>query len=223
RDLIVLHLLVAGVHHLVTRGKIRPELEAPHPTLAVSLRHLLMNDAASGGHPLHVAGSDHPPVAEAVTMLHVACQHAGDRLHPPMRVPGEAALVLGRLVGTEIVEEEEGVELRDLLEAEGPPEMHARTLDGRLALPDLLDPTCRGHAPSSIRHARRSWVAAARVSGTTYHLPAPRRATRGDRSGAVHLCVRSSRRLADSWPRRRRGRNGPGAETPSSGARPRCA
>ena len=35
----------------------------------VALRHLLMQDAAAGGHPLHVAGAERAAVAEAVAVL----------------------------------------------------------------------------------------------------------------------------------------------------------
>jgi hypothetical protein len=37
------------------RGQVCPQLEAMHAALRVAGRHFLMQDAASGGHPLDVA------------------------------------------------------------------------------------------------------------------------------------------------------------------------
>ena len=61
RDLAALHLLVAGIHHLVARRQVGPQLEAPQqrrddlPPAGGSLaRHLLVDDAAAGRHPLDV-------------------------------------------------------------------------------------------------------------------------------------------------------------------------
>src|SRR5213078_1000192 len=145
RDVVPLHLAVARVHHLVARGEVRPELEAPHPALAVALRHLLVDDAAARRHPLHVSRRDDAAVPEAVPVLHVARQHVRDRLDAAVRVPGEPADVLGRVVRAEVVEEEERVELRHLVVAEHPLQVDAGALDGRLRLPDLLDPADVGH------------------------------------------------------------------------------
>ena len=39
------------------------------------VRHLLVNDAAAGGHPLHVAGADKSFVSQAVAMLHQPFLH----------------------------------------------------------------------------------------------------------------------------------------------------
>src|SRR5213595_60027 len=145
RDVVPLHLSVARIHHLVARGEVRPELETPHPALAVALRHLLVDDAAAGGHPLHVPRRDDAAVPEAVPVLHVAGEDVRDRLDAAVRVPGEPADVLGRVVRTEVVEEEERVELRYLVVAEHALQADAGALDGRFCLPDLLDPADVGH------------------------------------------------------------------------------
>jgi len=54
-DLPVLYVPVTGVHHLMRGGKVCPELESRHDPLLVTFWHLLMDDAVSSGHPLHVA------------------------------------------------------------------------------------------------------------------------------------------------------------------------
>ena len=59
-------------------------------------------------------------------MLHVPLENVGDRLDPPVRVPGESGQVFRGVVRAEIVEEQEGVEAGRLLVAEGPLEVDAR-------------------------------------------------------------------------------------------------
>ena len=60
------------------------------------------------------------PVPHAVAVLDAPLEDVGDRLDPPVRVPGEALEVVGGVVRAEIVEEEEGVEEGGLLVAEAP-------------------------------------------------------------------------------------------------------
>ena len=54
---------------------------------------------------------DDAAVAQAVAVLHVAVEHVGDGLDAAMRMPGEARQVVRRVVGAEIVQQQEGVEL----------------------------------------------------------------------------------------------------------------
>ena len=110
-----------------------------HAALRVALRHLLVNDAAPGGHPLHVAGAEVAAVAQAVAVLDVAGQHIGDGLDAAVRVPGKAGAVLVGTVVAEIVEQQEGVEFRGVAEAEGAPKVDAGALDRGLGGDDALD------------------------------------------------------------------------------------
>src|SRR5262249_9105415 len=119
-------------------GEVRPQLHAPHLPLAVSLRHLLVDDAAPRRHPLDLAGPDDALVAEAVPVLDVAVEDVGDGLDAPVRVPGEPLPVVVGVLGSEVVEQQERVELRNRVEAERASQVDARPLEGRLALPDLL-------------------------------------------------------------------------------------
>ena len=50
-------VLVAWRGHLERRGQVGPQLEAVHAAAGVALRHLLVENAAARGHPLHVAGA----------------------------------------------------------------------------------------------------------------------------------------------------------------------
>ncbi len=72
-------------------------------------------------------------------MLNVPVEHIGDGLDAAVRVPGKSAPVIVGVVRAEGVEEQEGIELGDLREAERALEMDAGALNGRLALPDLPD------------------------------------------------------------------------------------
>ncbi len=71
--------------HLFSRRQIEPQLKAAQAALGL-LRHLRMNDAARGGHPLHIAGPEIAAVSEMVLVAHVAIEHVGDSLEAAMRM-----------------------------------------------------------------------------------------------------------------------------------------
>ena len=98
-----------------------------HLSARVAVRHLLMQDPAPGGHPLHVPRAKAAPVAEAVGVIDRAFQHIGDRLDPPVRMPGEAFLEILRPLVAEIVEKQEGVQFGRVLKAEGAVQFDAGT------------------------------------------------------------------------------------------------
>src|SRR5262249_10136197 len=128
---------VARPHHLVCGRQVGPELEAVHGPALVPVGHLLVDDTAAGGHPLHIARGDHTRVAEAVAVLDRAAQHIGDGLHPAVRMPWEPMHVLVGIIGTEIVEEQERIVLRWWTEADRPMEMDACTFDSGATLEHL--------------------------------------------------------------------------------------
>ena len=106
-----LHFLIARRGHFLRRGKIGPELEAVHAASRIALGHFLVNDAAAGGHPLHVAGGDGAVVAHAVAVLDGSGEDVGDGLDAAVRMPGKSGkVVLGNVVA-EIVEQQEGIEV----------------------------------------------------------------------------------------------------------------
>src|SRR6266705_337905 len=137
RDLGARHAAVARRHHLVRGRQVRPELEAVHGPALVTVGHLLVDDAAAGGHPLHIARGDHARVAEAVAVLDRAAQHVGDGLHPAVGMPWEPVRILVGIVGTEIVEEKERNVLLRGTEADRTMEMDACTFDGGATLEHL--------------------------------------------------------------------------------------
>src|SRR5436190_2711510 len=100
-----------------------------HPPLRVPLGHLLVEDAAARGHPLHVAGAERAAVAEAVAMRHFAGQHVGDGLDAAMRMPRESLEEVRRTIVPEIVEEQKRIELGGVAEPESTVQLDACALD----------------------------------------------------------------------------------------------
>ena len=130
--------LIAGRGHLERGGEIGPELEAVHAAGVVALGHFLVDDAAAGGHPLDVAGGDGAVVAHAVAVLDGAGEDVGDGFDAAMRMPGEAGEVVVGDVVAEIVEEEEGIEVGGVAEAEGAAEVDAGAFEGGLGFDESL-------------------------------------------------------------------------------------
>ena len=115
-----------------------------HAALGVAGRHFLMQNAAAGGHPLHVARAELAAVAEAVAVVDAARQHIGDRLDAAMGMPGKAGLIVLGPIAAEIVHHQERIEIGRVAEAEGAAQLDARPLHGRNGLADALDGT-NGH------------------------------------------------------------------------------
>jgi hypothetical protein len=99
---------VGGRVHLVARRQVQPQLEAAHAALGL-LRHLRVDDATRGRHPLHVAGPQVAAIASAVLVAHPAVEHVGDRLEAAVRMGREPGEVIVRVVGEELVEHQERV------------------------------------------------------------------------------------------------------------------
>ena len=84
------HLLITRSSHLQRRWKVAPKLESVHPAGMITFRHLLMDDAASSGHPLDVASGDSTPVSHTVAVLHRSSENVCDRLDAAVGMPGKA-------------------------------------------------------------------------------------------------------------------------------------
>ena len=100
-----------------------------HAALRVALGHLLVQDAAAGRHPLHVAGGHFALVAQAVAVLDRAGQHVGDGLDPAVRMPGKSRQVIFRIVVAEIIQQQERIEILGLAETEGALQLYAGAFD----------------------------------------------------------------------------------------------
>src|SRR5712671_4613854 len=110
-----------------------------HATVRITLRHLLVQDAAPGGHPLHVAGSHAALIAQAVTMLDRSGENVGYGFNAAMRMPREAGHVILRILVAEVIEQEKGIELVGLAETKGALQTHSRAFQSGLCVDDLLD------------------------------------------------------------------------------------
>ena len=109
-------------------GRLAQSWKPYRAAMVVFLGHFLMDDAAAGSHPLHVARGDNALVAHTVTVFDFSGQNIGDSFNPPVGMPGKSFEVIGRMVAAKIVQEEKRVELGHLVIAEGPVEVDARLL-----------------------------------------------------------------------------------------------
>src|SRR6185295_7075815 len=119
-----------------------------HPPRRITLWHLLMNDPAADGHPLHITGTDDAVVAHAVAMLHGSRQHIGDGLDAPMRVPRKSCQIVFRNIVAKVVEQKEGIKVPGIAKTECPPQMHPGTFERRFRLAQSLNRSDR-HRNSS--------------------------------------------------------------------------
>src|SRR6185369_16785673 len=94
RNLSGLYFLITRRSHLERRRKIGPELEAVHTSSGITLGHFLVDDAAAGGHPLHVTDGDGTAIAHTVTMLDRPGQNVRDGLNAAMRMPRKSGEIV---------------------------------------------------------------------------------------------------------------------------------
>jgi hypothetical protein len=120
-------------------GQIGPQLEAMHGALSVTFGHFLMDDTATGSHPLHVPRGYDTLVAQAVPVFNITLQDIRDRLNPTVGMPWKTFKEMLGVVGTKIIEHQKWIELRQFSKTEYSFKMNTGTLDDRLALEDLTD------------------------------------------------------------------------------------
>ena len=92
---------------------------------AVALGHLLVDDAAAGGHPLNVTGGNGAAIAHAVAVLHGSGQNVGDGFNAAMRMPGKSGKIIFGNVVAEIVEQQERIEIFGVVESESAAQMNS--------------------------------------------------------------------------------------------------
>src|SRR5208282_2235223 len=123
------NVLIARVGHLQRRRQVCPELESVHTAVLITLRHFLMKNAAACRHPLHVARGHFALIAQAVAVLDGTRKHVGDRLNPPVWMPGKSLHVVFWTLIAEIIQQQERIELFRLAKTEGPLQLHAGAFD----------------------------------------------------------------------------------------------
>src|SRR5262249_23739227 len=126
------NVLIARRSHLEPRRQVCPELKTMHAPAFIALRHFLMQDAAAGRHPLHIAGAKLAGIAETVAVVDGAGKHIGDGLDAAMGMPWEARAVVIRPIVAEIIEQQKRVEISGIAETKGAMELDAGAFHGGL-------------------------------------------------------------------------------------------
>ena len=94
-----------------------------------------------------------PLLPRRVAVRDLTGEDISDGLDAAVRMPGEAGEIIRRILVTEIVEQQERIELVGLAEAEGALELDAGALDGGLGFKDLFHGTKRhGEPPVAYIH-----------------------------------------------------------------------
>src|SRR3954468_13159589 len=118
-----------------------------HAPVRVAFGHFLMEDAASGGHPLDISCGHAALVAEGVAMGYFTGEDIGDGLDAAVWVPGESGNVVCGILVPEVVEEQEWIELFCFAETKGALELNACSLNGGLGFENVFDCTKRHGGP----------------------------------------------------------------------------
>ena len=113
RNLARIQIAIFGWSHLFFGRQIDPQLEATHQTTFL-LRHLGVDDAATGRHPLHATGFQMATIAKMILVQHVTGEHVGDRLKTSMRMRRKTGDVLVRSIATKLIEHQKRIEPRKL-------------------------------------------------------------------------------------------------------------
>src|SRR5690606_8831967 len=100
------------IHFFLFLRQCEPDLDAVERCIAVAgtFRAALgMHDAASCRHPVHLAGTDHEVVAEAVLVTDLTCEEPGQRGEADVRMGAHVHGLAGlQYYRTEMIEEHEG-------------------------------------------------------------------------------------------------------------------
>src|ERR1017187_1657838 len=84
-------------------------------------------------------------------MVDLAPQHVGDGLYPPMGMPWESLHVEVRLVGAEVVKQQEGIVELGAAPTNRAMKVDASAFDGRAALDNLANQPVRCHGQSNLQ------------------------------------------------------------------------
>jgi len=110
-----------------------------HAAKLVSLWHFLVEYAASCCHPLHIAIPKRTAIAKTVAMRDGTGKDVGYGFDAAMRMPGKSGAVVVRTIITEIIEQQERVELFRFAESESTVKLYACAFERRSRLHDLFN------------------------------------------------------------------------------------
>src|SRR3954464_13627318 len=118
-----------------------------HTAALITFGHLLVENAATCGHPLHISGAHGALVAETVAVLHAAAHHVGDGLDAAVRMPGESGEIIFGVLVAKIVEQEKRVKILGAPKPERAAQSDAGAFECELGLRDRFNGT-NGHRAS---------------------------------------------------------------------------
>ena len=121
--------LVTGCYPLLVRRQVHPQLKPPQQSVLL-LRHLRMHDTAPGGHPLDTASLDDAGMTLIVLVAHASGEQIGDSLEAAVGMIGKAGDVIARLVGSELVEQQKGIQHVQFGRADYPRQRDAGPIGG---------------------------------------------------------------------------------------------
>ncbi len=107
------YVLVLGRRHLHRRRQVDPELKAPHEAVLLP-RHLGVDDATTGRHPLDAARAEKTGIPLVVAVFHRPRQHIGDGFETAMRMVGETRKVVTWIIRAEFIEQQKRIEMIEL-------------------------------------------------------------------------------------------------------------
>ena len=108
-NLISIEITVTRGRHLFRCRQVDPKLETAHQPLFL-FRHLFVNHATPGCHPLHTTTFQHGFIPQMVTVAHAPIQHIGNGFKTAVRVGREAGNVIIRIIREEIIQHQKGID-----------------------------------------------------------------------------------------------------------------
>src|SRR6266508_2136396 len=139
--------LVPTLGHLEMRREVDPETEPVNRSIRTAAWHYLVQNAATGGHPLHITGTDQTGVTETIAVMRGAFEHISDRFNATMRVHGEAADgTLNRIIEGEVIEKQEGIKFVANARRNGTAQFDTCALNGSLRFDGLRNSSKVIHA-----------------------------------------------------------------------------
>jgi len=142
-----------------------------HSPSRIPHRHLVVENATAGRHPLDIPPTQHAAVPETVGMLDRTGQDIGDRFDAAVGMPGKTGAIRCRIVVPEVIEQQEGIGLGGVAKAEGAPEVYPGPFDGGPGLGNASDGT-NGHRILRLMMGMRSPATTA-IGWTTRDRPPP--------------------------------------------------
>jgi hypothetical protein len=87
-----------------------------------------MNDAATGGHPLDISGTNDTAIPHAVSVIHAAGENIGNGFNAPVWVPWETCEIIFGAIIAEVIKKQEWIKVRRVAKTKGAVQADTRAL-----------------------------------------------------------------------------------------------